>query len=351
MSDLKVRVAISQGDINGIGWEVILKTFADPSIFDLCSAVVYGSSKTASQHRKSLNSEEYQFAPARDADQANPRKLNVVNVYEEDVPVEFGKPSDNGGKYALLSLEGACNAMLQGKADVLLTAPINKHTIQSAQFPFTGHTTYLQNKFSASESLMMLCAPNMKVGLVTDHVPVSEIATGITIDSVFAKILLMNSSLIRDFGIRRPKIAVLGLNPHSGDGGTIGREELDIIIPAINKAKEMNLNIYGTYAADGFFGNGAYSSFDGVLAMYHDQGLAPFKALSFSEGVNFTAGLPIVRTSPDHGTGFDIAGQNKANEASFRAALYFAIDVFRKRLEYQSISASPLVHEPGKKER
>ena len=351
MSDQKIRVAISQGDTNGIGWEVILKTFSDPVVFDLCTAIVYGNNKTASYHKRALNNEELQFQQIKENEAPNLRRLNVLNVYEEEIQIELGKATETGGKYAFLSLEAACAALLSNKADILLTAPINKHTIHSEQFPFTGHTSYLESKFSEGKALMMLCAGPLKVGLVTEHIPVSQIASAISADLIFSKLQTMNLSLKQDFGIRKPKIAVLGLNPHAGDSGTIGKEEQEMIIPAINKAKDVNLTVFGPYAADGFFGKGAHADFDGILAMYHDQGLAPFKTLSFSEGVNFTAGLSIVRTSPDHGTGFDIAGQGKANENSFRQALFFAIDVYRKRAEYKEITANPLAIEKQRRER
>ncbi|MCC7301094.1 MAG: 4-hydroxythreonine-4-phosphate dehydrogenase PdxA [Bacteroidia bacterium] len=350
-AESKIRVAISQGDINGVGWEVILKTFSDPAIFEWCTPVVYGNTKTAAVHRKTLGNEEYQYQQVREGETLHSKRLNVINVYEEDVPVEFGKATVNGGKYALRSLEAASEAVLTGKADVLVTAPINKHTIQSEQFPFAGHTAFLQKKFNTPDVLMLLCSRELRVGLVTDHIPVSDIAALLTADRILQCIVSMNRSLVRDFGIRKPRIAVLGLNPHAGDMGTLGTEEATIILPAVTKAKDMNITVFGPYAADGFFGNGSYNRFDGILAMYHDQGLAPFKALSFSEGVNFTAGLPVVRTSPDHGTGFDIAGQNKANENSFRQAVYFAMDVFRKRKEYSEINANPLQVQQQRKER
>lgn len=342
MSENKIIVGISQGDINGIGWEVILKTFADPSIFELCSAVVFGSVKTAAHHKRTLTGEEIQLFQVRDFSQINHKRLNVFSVYEEDVPVEFGKDTPNGGKYALKSLEAACDALEKGQVDVLVTAPINKHAIQSEGFQFAGHTGYLAKRFGRGSSLMMLCSGALRVGLVTEHVPLAQVAQHITSDNILARLRLMHTSLVKDFGLRKPKIAVLGLNPHAGDSGTIGKEEQEAIIPAINQAKEENILAMGPYAADGFFGNEAFSNFDGVLAMYHDQGLAPFKALSFIDGVNFTAGLSIIRTSPDHGTGFDIAGQNKANESSFRNAVYMAIDVFRKRSEYTDLTANPL---------
>lgn len=346
-----IRVGITTGDINGVGWEVIIKTFSDPTMLELCTPVIFGSNKTAAFHRKALNLEEFNVNVIKEAEQAQDRKINLVNVYEEEVPIEFGVSNANGGKYALKSLEAACDAIQNGKLDVLVTAPINKHNIQSDLFKFPGHTEYLQMRFGQNDSLMFLCSDNLRVGVVTGHVPVGNVAATISIDKIVSKLKIMNASLMRDFEIRKPKIAVLGLNPHAGDNGTIGAEEQTVIIPAINKAKEENILAMGPYAADGFFGSSSYSKFDAVLAMYHDQGLVPFKALSFSEGVNFTAGLSIIRTSPDHGTAYDIAGQNKASENSFRKAVYMAIDIFRRRNGHDAIHANPLKSNPQRKER
>jgi 4-hydroxythreonine-4-phosphate dehydrogenase len=346
-----IKVGISQGDINGIGWEIILKTFSDPTMLELCTPIIFGSNKTCSYHRKALNIEEFNFQIIRDADQAQAKKVNVLNVYDEEVSIELGKATPLGGRYALMALEAATKAVVEKKIDVLVTAPINKHTIQSADFKFAGHTEYLQQKSETGESLMLMCADALRVGLVTGHVPVTVIAQNISTDKIIAKIKLLNKTLITDFGVRKPRIAVLGLNPHAGDGGTLGSEEQNVITPAIVKVKEEGIMVYGPYPADGFFGSGNHLKFDAILAMYHDQGLVPFKALSFGEGVNFTAGLSFVRTSPDHGTGFDIAGKNMASPDSFRKAIYMAIDVFRKRNEYKQIAANPLQVTQLKKER
>ncbi|HEY6162185.1 MAG TPA: 4-hydroxythreonine-4-phosphate dehydrogenase PdxA [Bacteroidia bacterium] len=347
-----IKVGITQGDINGIGWEVIIKTFADPTMLELCTPVIFGSNKTCSYHRKTLSGvDDFNFTIIRDAEQAQHKKVNLVNIYEEEVAVELGKPTQAGGTYALKSLEAACDAIQHGKLDVLVTAPINKHNIQSDLFKFPGHTEYLQMRFGQNDSLMFMCSDNLRVGVVSGHVPLANVAANITIEKIISKLRIMNQSLQRDFGIRKPKIAVLGLNPHAGDNGTIGAEEQSIIIPAINKLKEENTLVYGPYSADGFFGSNTYSKFDAVLGMYHDQGLVPFKSLSFNEGVNYTAGLSIIRTSPDHGTAYDIAGQNKANENSFRKAVYMALDIYRKRSEFDEITADPLKSTPMKKER
>lgn len=348
----KIRVGISQGDINGIGLEVIIKTFVDPAMEELCSSILFSSQKTASYHRKTLGIEDFSFNIIRDIEQANPKKPNLLNLYEEEVNFELGKSTPLGGKYAFRSLEAACNALSANKIDVLVTAPINKHNIQSEEFPFKGHTEYLDQKFSGGkeDALMLMVSDTLKVGLVTGHVPVEKIAVSISTEKIIKKIKTLHRTLIEDFGIRKPKIAVLGLNPHAGDNGTIGNEDMQVIIPAINKAKEENIMAYGPYPADGFFGNATYLQFDAVLAMYHDQGLIPFKTIAFNSGVNYTAGLPIVRTSPDHGTAYEIAGKNMASEGSFRRAVFLAIDIFRKRTEYKQLSGNPLKSTPLRKE-
>ncbi|TND09921.1 MAG: 4-hydroxythreonine-4-phosphate dehydrogenase [Bacteroidetes bacterium] len=344
----RIRVGISQGDINGIGLEVIMKTLNEPMFSELCTTVLFSSQKTTSVHRKALGLEEFNFNIARDLDNLNPRRPNLINVYEDDAPVEFGKANPAVGKYALLSLEAACAALQQKKIDILVTAPINKHTIQSDEFRFAGHTEYLQEKFGAKNSLMLMVNGDMRVGLLSGHVPLQDVAQQITVEKIIDKVRLLNKALVEDFGIRRPKIAILGLNPHAGDQGTLGQEEQQVILPAIEKLKEENLLAFGPYAADGFFGAGTFRQFDAVLAMYHDQGLAPFKALAFHGGVNYTAGLPVIRTSPDHGTGYDMAGKNQASEESFRNALYLAIDAFRIRNNWAVISANPLKIQPIK---
>jgi 4-hydroxythreonine-4-phosphate dehydrogenase len=350
MSDEKIRIGISQGDVNGIGLEVILKTLMEPGISEICTPVLFSSQKTVAYYRKVLGLEEFNFNPIRGFDQMNNKKPNVFICYEEEVNIEMGKASDIGGKYALISLEKATEALLNNNIDALVTAPINKHNIQSPDFNFVGHTEYLGTKLGG-EPLMILCTDELRVALVTGHVAVKEIASKITSEKVLAKINQLNKSLLEDFGIRKPKIAVLGLNPHAGDNGVIGTEDKDIIIPAIKKATEENKMVYGPYAADGFFGSGTYKQFDGVLAMYHDQGLVPFKTLAFNNGVNFTAGLNYVRTSPDHGTGYEIAGKNIAKEDSFKKAIYAAIDICKNRKLYAKINENPLQHTNIRKER
>ncbi len=348
----KIRVGISQGDINGIGLEVIIKTFVDPAMEELCVPIIFSSQKTASYHRKALGIEDFSFNIIRDVDQVNFKKPNLLNLYDEEVNFELGKSTSLGGKYALLSLEGACNALASKKIDVLVTAPINKHNIHSPEFPFKGHTEYLDLKFAdgKNDALMLMVSDTLKVGLVTGHIPLEEVAAAISVEKIVKKIKILNRTLIEDFGVRKPRIAVLGLNPHAGDNGTIGAEDTQIIIPAINKAKEDSILAYGPFPADGFFGNATYSGYDAVLAMYHDQGLIPFKTISFNNGVNYTAGLPIIRTSPDHGTAYEIAGKNLASEDSFRKAIYMAIDIFNKRSEFKQLTSNPLKSTPIRRE-
>ncbi|MES2515428.1 MAG: 4-hydroxythreonine-4-phosphate dehydrogenase PdxA [Bacteroidota bacterium] len=349
MVENKVVVGISQGDLNGIGLEIILKTLSDPAFAEICVPVLFSSQKTVSYFRKMLNMEEFNFNPLRDFTQLHTKKPNVFICYEEEVTIEMGKPTTLSGKYAKLSLEAATMALFEKKIDVLVTAPINKHTMQEAGFNYPGHTEYLGDKLGG-KPLMLLCSGDLRVAIVTGHVPVKNISEHITTENVLSKIKQLHASLIKDFGIRKPKIAVLGLNPHAGENGAIGDEEKTAILPAIEKAKE-DMLVYGPYSADGFFGNNTQSQFDGVLAMYHDQGLIPFKALAFGHGVNFTAGLDFVRTSPDHGTAYEIAGKQIADESSFRDAIYAAIDIYKKRSLLEEISANPLAFTPMKKER
>ncbi|MCW3078188.1 MAG: 4-hydroxythreonine-4-phosphate dehydrogenase [Bacteroidetes bacterium] len=347
----KVIVGISQGDVNGIGLEVVLKTLMEPGIAEICTPVLFSSQKTVSYYRKVLGLEEFNFNPIRDFNALNNKKVNVFICYEEEINIEMGKPTETGGKYAYLSLQKATEALVNKNINALVTAPINKSTIQSPDFKFIGHTEYLGSMLGG-EPLMLLCSDNgLRIAVVTGHVPVSEIASKITVENVSSKILKLHESLIKDFGVRKPRIAVLGLNPHAGDNGAIGNEDKDIIIPAIQKTNLKYNMVYGPYAADGFFGNGTYKQFDGVLAMYHDQGLIPFKTIAFNDGVNFTAGLNGVRTSPDHGTAYDIAGKNIANEQSFKKALYAAIDIYKNRQLHSEISENPLPFTNLKKER
>lgn len=326
----KIRIGVSIGDYNGIGLEVIIKTFMDQQILELCTPIVYGSTKLANNYRKTLEAGEFSFNKIVKAEEANPKRANMVSCWSEDIELTLGKPTAAAGKYSFLSLEAACKDLFDGKIDALVTAPINKENIQSDQFNFAGHTEYLTEKFEG-ESLMLLNNENLRIGIATNHIPVSAIAKSLTVEKIFTKLKILNKSLVQDFAINSPRIAVLALNPHAGDNGLIGKEEQEIITPAINNAKSIGLQVFGPYPADGFFGSGNYKKFDAILAMYHDQGLIPFKTLSFGEGVNFTAGLNIIRTSPDHGVAYDIAGKNIANEQSFRSAIYQAIDIFRNR--------------------
>ena len=337
-----IKVGITCGDINGVGIEVILKTFLDNRMHQICTPVIYASNKMISAQRKALSLTEFQYMTIHNNNEIILRKNNVINCWDEEVNIEFGQSTPAGGKYALLSLQAAVQDLKDGKIDVLVTAPINKQNIQSPEFNFPGHTEYLAAATDSADHLMFLVSANLRVAVVSGHIPVKEVASTLSIEKIIKKIKLMDRSLKRDFGLRKPRIAVLGLNPHAGDEGLIGLEEKEIIGPAVKKAFAEGLFVYGPYSADGFFGSGNYKTFDAVLAMYHDQGLVPFKALSFTNGVNFTAGIPIIRTSPDHGTAYDIAGKGTADEASFREAIYTAIDVLHHRTEYDINNKNPL---------
>jgi len=345
MEKKPILVGITQGDINGIGYEVIIKALSDPSITDICVPIVYGSPKVAAYHRKVLNISNFSFNNIRSAEEAHSKRANMINCLGDEVRVELGKSTPEGGEAALISLELAVEDLVNGKIDVIVTAPIDKHNIQSDKFRFHGHTDYLKAKTGVDDALMFMVSESMKIGFVTEHIPVKDISSSLSVPLILRKLKLMNHSLLSDFGIRRPHIAVLGLNPHAGDSGLLGAEEKDIIIPAINKANEEGIFAFGPYAADGFFGAGLFKKFDAVLAMYHDQGLSAFKSLAFDTGVNYTAGLPLIRTSPVHGTAFDIVGKGEASENSFRQALYVACDVFRNRKLYKEISDNPLQHQ------
>lgn len=341
MSD-KIKVGISIGDVNGIGLEVILKTLMDNRILEYCTPIVYGHTKVASFHRKTLDINDFNFNVISNPAQANAKRANMINCWEEDVRIELGMSTETGGKYAFISLEKALDDLIAGNTDALVTAPINKHNIQNKNFQFAGHTEYIQAKTNSADSLMFLVSEDIRVGVVTGHIPVKDIPEKITKEKILSKLTLMNESLKKDFWIQKPKIAVLGLNPHAGDNGLIGTEELEIIIPAITEANAQKIFAFGPYAADGFFAAHTYSQFDAVLAMYHDQGLIPFKQIAFHNGINFTAGLPVVRTSPDHGTGYDIAGKNLASENSFREALFTAINIIERRRESAELASNPL---------
>jgi 4-hydroxythreonine-4-phosphate dehydrogenase len=340
----KIVVGISHGDINGISYEVIIKSLMDNRIFDFCIPVVYGSAKVAAYHRKALNIANFSFNNIKSADDANIKRANIINCLDDNVRVELGKSTEIAGESSLISLENAVKDLKDRKIDVLITAPINKDNVQSEKFNFPGHTEYLTKESESKDSLMLMVSENLKVGVVTTHLPLSKVSESITEELILEKLRIMNKTLIQDFRIRKPKIAVLGLNPHAGDNGLLGTEEVDIIIPAIKKAKDEGMLALGPYPADGFFGSDNFNKFDAVLAMYHDQGLTPFKALAFNSGVNYTAGLDFIRTSPGHGTAYEIAGLGKASEISFRNAIYLACDIFRNRSEYKEISADPLQH-------
>lgn len=342
MEDRKIRVGITQGDINGVGYEVILKTFSDPMMLELCKPIIYGSPKVATYHRKAMDLPA-NFSIVNSASEAVDNKLSVVNCTDDEVKVEFSKADPEAGKAALGALEKAIEEYKAGLIDVIVTAPINKHTIQSEEFTFPGHTEYIEQKLGEGQkALMILMKDDFRVALVTGHIPVGQIAAELTKDLIEEKLTIFNRSLKQDFGISAPRIAVLSLNPHAGDGGLLGKEEEEIIIPAIQEMTAKGVFCFGPFPSDGFMGSGNFQHFDGILAMYHDQGLAPFKALAMDEGVNFTAGLPVVRTSPAHGTAYDIAGKGLASEDSFRQAIYVAIDVFRNRQHEKAARHNPL---------
>ncbi len=341
-----VRVGVSMGDVNGIGPEVIMKALNDNRMLQDCTVVIYGSSKVLNFHKKPLGLQDFNYISIKSADEIKNRKINVINIWEEEITFELGKATEQGGKYAFDSLESATKDLASGKIDVLVTAPISKDAMGKTGFKFPGHTEYLADMAGQEEALMLMISSTLKVGLVTSHIPLKDVPAAITTDKVFDKIIALNESLKKDFGIRRPRIAVFGMNPHAGENGKMGSEESEAINPAILKAKGQDVLAFGPYPADGFFGSSSSSEFDGILAMYHDQGLAAFKALSFDEGVNFTAGLPIIRTSPDHGTAFDIAGSNKASGDSMRNAIYLAIDVHRIHAREKEINENPLAVQP-----
>lgn len=341
MSD-KIKIGISIGDVNGIGLEVIIKSLAELQILDYCTPIVYGHTKVASYHRKALGMIDFAFNVISSADAANPKKVNMINCWEEDVKIDLGVANEIGGKYALISLEKATDDLVSGAIDALVTAPINKHNIQSETFKFPGHTEYLQERSGSSDVLMFLLSEDIRVGVVTGHIPLTSVAQSITKEKIVKKLVMMNESLKKDFWIEKPKIAVLGLNPHAGDNGLLGSEEEQIIMPAIQEAFDKGVICFGPYPADGFFGKGSFRQFDAVLAMYHDQGLIPFKTLAFSTGVNYTAGLKFVRTSPDHGTGYDIAGKNVADPSSFIEAIFSAIHIVERRREQEELLKNQL---------
>ncbi len=341
-----IRIGISIGDINGIGPEIIIKAFSDHRILLDCTPVIYGSTKVLSYHKKLLENNDFAYQSCKTADEAVNRKVNVVNVWDEEIQFDLGKPTEAGGKYAFMSLERATQDLGSGKIDVLVTAPISKDAMSKSGFKFPGHTEYLANLAGEEDALMVMVSGSLRVALVTSHIALKEVSAALTKEKILAKIMSFEKSLRKDFGIIRPKIAVFGVNPHAGENGKMGTEELETIIPAINLAKEKNILCFGPFPADGFFGSDARANYDGVLAMYHDQGLAAFKALAFEDGVNFTAGLPIVRTSPDHGTAYDIVGKNCASPQSFLSAMYLAMDIHASNARFKEIFANPLPFTP-----
>lgn len=339
-----IKVGITHGDINGIGYEVILKTFADIRMAEICVPVIYGSVKVASFHRKTMELQPVTFNQISSAKEASINKVNIINCINDDAKIDIGQSTPIGGEAAYQSLERAAADLKEGLIDVLVTAPINKHNIQREDFQFPGHTEYLEDRFAENgdKSLMILVKDSLRVALVTGHVPLVEVPKLLSKEKIIEAASLLEASLKRDFRVGRPRIAVLSLNPHAGENGLLGSEENEIITPAIKELQANKVLCFGPYASDGFFGSGDYMHFDGILAMYHDQGLAPFKTLAMEEGVNFTAGLPIIRTSPAHGTAFGIAGKNEASEESFRQSIYLAIDTFASRTEYDISHVNPL---------
>jgi 4-hydroxythreonine-4-phosphate dehydrogenase len=345
----KIRIGITIGDINGISPEVIIKGVYPQEILDQCTPVIYGSSKAVAYHKNIVQADNFTYQSLSSAERLNPKKVNVVNCWEETVNINLGRATNESGKYAYIALDRAVRDLKAGLIDALVTGPINKHAMRLANFPATGHTDYLEEQFQGN-SLMIMVSDIMKVGLVTDHIPVNEIAPQITRETVSAKLDTFVRSLQIDFGYERPTVAVLGLNPHASDQGTIGTEDEEIVKAVVLDMKKNGHLIMGPYPADGFFGSGTYRKFDGILAMYHDQGLIPFKTISFGYGVNFTAGLDVIRTSPDHGTAYDLAGKNEADPGSMRNAIYTAIDTFRRRREYTELRSAPLQKEVQKTE-
>lgn len=336
----KLIVGITQGDGNGISYEVIIKALADERILDMCTPVIYGSSKIFGFYKKSLHDlDPINTNIITSAKDIHPKRVNILNCLPENVFVEPGQPTPESAKCAMISLECAVKDIKAGLIDVLVTAPINKLAMSNEGFGYTGHTEYLQKEFGVDDVTMLMSTNRLKVGVVTSHIPLKDVPTAITTEKILSKLRLMKQSLQRDFGIREPKLAVLGLNPHCGDGGLLGDEEKNIIMPAVQKAMDEGILAFGPYSPDGFFGLGNYLKFDAALAMYHDQGLIPFKALAFEEGVNFTVGLPVVRTSPDHGTAYEMAGRDLANPLSMKASIYMAIDIYHRREQYDALMA------------
>ena len=338
----KIKIGISHGDVNGISYEVIIKTLIDPRMNEICIPVIFGSPKVVAYHRKALEIENFSPISIHSPDEARGNKVYVVNCVDDNIRVELGKTTESAGIASYAALKAATDALEQGSIDALVTGPVSKQNIQHADFNYSGHTEYLQARFGVNEVMMLMVSDLMKVGLVAGHIPITQLGSLITTDLIVEKLKILSHSLLVDFGIRSPRIAVLGLNPHAGEAGLLGEEEQAVIIPAIEQSRSQKILVFGPFPADGFFGAGRFRQFDAVLAMYHDQGLAPFKALNMESGVNFTAGLPVVRTSPAHGTAFELAGKDEASSDSFRNAIYTAIDVVRNRMTHHEISQDPL---------
>ncbi|MEQ1623790.1 MAG: 4-hydroxythreonine-4-phosphate dehydrogenase PdxA [Sediminibacterium sp.] len=337
----KPVIGFTCGDLNGIGIELIIKTLSDHRILEICTPVVFANNKCINFYKKTMPEVNFSYSSVKELNRLNPKQVNIFNCWEEEVVINPGQLNEIGGKYALESLTQATQALKEGLIHGLVTAPIHKKNIHTEAFPFTGHTPYFKAFFNVSDVVMFMVAENMRVGLVTEHVTVADVSKHITRENILLKLKIMHNSLQKDFGVDKPKIAVLGLNPHAGDEGLIGAEEETIIKPAIKDAKQSML-VFGPYSADAFFARGQFEKFDAVLAMYHDQGLIPFKSLAIGEGVNYTAGLPVIRTSPDHGTAFDIAGKDKADANSFIVAVFEAVDIYRSRNGYKEMRANPL---------
>lgn len=338
----KPVIGISIGDLNGIGAELIIKTFSDHRLLELCTPLVFASNKVINFYRKSIPDINFNYQSTKDFNRIAPKQVNIFNCWEEEIAITPGQMTETGGNYAVKSLIAAVDALKEKKIHGLVTAPMHKKNTQSSAFDFTGHTPYLKQAFACKDVLMLMVAGNFRVGLVTEHLAIAEVSKQITRENILSKLNILKESLARDFGLDKPKIAVLGLNPHAGDEGLIGKEDEEVVKPAIKDAKQHNMLVFGPFSADAFFARSQHQKFDAVLAMYHDQGLIPFKSLSLSEGVNYTAGLPMVRTSPDHGTAFDIAGKNKADTSSFLASIYTCIDIINQREEFKENHKNPL---------
>ncbi|MFA7115874.1 MAG: 4-hydroxythreonine-4-phosphate dehydrogenase PdxA [Bacteroidales bacterium] len=339
----KIRIGITQGDMNGIGYEIIIKALADARMSELCIPIVYGSSRAFGFYKKTIAAtDDMTTNIINSAKDARSKRVNIMNCVPDNFHIDPGQPTHDSAESAIISLKTAVKDLKSGDIDAMVTAPFNKKAVSDDKFAYPGHTEYLINEFGVKDGLMFLCADKMRVGIVTNHLPIAQVSAALSIEKILGKMQLMNNSLKQDFNIIKPKIAVLGLNPHAGDRGLLGNEEIDIIKPAIDKANEEGILAFGPYSPDGFFSNSMQYTFDGVLTMYHDQGLIPFKALAFDNGVNFTAGLPVVRTSPDHGTAYELAGKGQANARPMASAIYAAIDIVQNRINYEEMTKNPL---------